>query len=297
MSIDEKSMTQEVQDIGSEIQSVLINCYNHLQWQFSDGILEGFRCGVTNKYIYKFRPDSDNEQIIRLVFNEKLEPNSDTLERVADKFNRIEFIRLVFPTIGINNLPTDWIFTIEKTDIIHHPPLENVITPISLDENGRLQISLLVKNINIYGKNKLSNEQTSFDWIKNGNASLTIVSTLICYDCPLHHYNFLIAPDNIPNFMNCTATNTKQNFYSDDNGKTSKLQGNPNKGVDHAKFRLEASTIETHKPPQLSFATDLSSRTDPLMCFTYNNFTSTDECKPLFRSRQLSNAAEVCSTY
>ncbi|CAF1272752.1 unnamed protein product [Adineta steineri] len=172
-------------------------------------------------------------------------------------------------------------------------------------------------------------------------ASVTIVSTLMCYDCPLHHYDFLITPDNIPNCMNCTTIDTKQNFcslnfYSDDNGKTSKLQANPNKGDEHAsvsyisagfdiprgfdntisigllyqcmtdncnnpqmilKRILEASTIETYKPPQLSFATDLSPRAEPLTCFTYNNFTNSDECKPLFHNRQSSNAAEVCSTY
>ncbi|CAF1386747.1 unnamed protein product [Adineta steineri] len=178
MSTAEKNTTQEVQDIASEIQSVLFSCYTYLQWQFSDGILEGFHCGVTNKYIYKYHPESDNEQVIRLVFNEKLEPQSDTLERIADKFNHIEFIRLVFPTTGINNLPADWIFTIEKNDVSYDPPMEDVIIPISFDENSRLHISLLVKNINIYGKNKLTNEQTSFDWIKNGNGMISLNLTV-----------------------------------------------------------------------------------------------------------------------
>ncbi len=167
--------------------------------------------------------------------------------------------------------------------------------------------------------------------------TISLVSTLICYDCPLHHYSFFITPENIPDFPNCTKIDTTQkfcslNFYSDDNGKTSKLQVNPNKGVEHATISyisagfdvprgfdnsisfgllyqcmidncnnpqtilkpiLEASTIETYKPPQLLFPV-----TDPLMCFTYNNFTDTDECHPIFHNRQSStNAAEICSTY
>ncbi|CAF1312214.1 unnamed protein product [Adineta steineri] len=100
-------MTQEVQDIASEIERVLVNCYSYLQYQFSDGILKGFKCDDTNKYIYEYRPDSDNEQVIRLVFNEKLEPNSDTLESVAEKCNRSEFIRLVLPATSTDNLPTN----------------------------------------------------------------------------------------------------------------------------------------------------------------------------------------------
>ncbi|CAF4217385.1 unnamed protein product, partial [Adineta steineri] len=84
MSVEKKNMTQEIQDITFGIQSALINCYSYLQWQFSDGILKGFNGDVANEYIYEYHPDSDNTQVIRLVFKEKLEPKSDTLESIME---------------------------------------------------------------------------------------------------------------------------------------------------------------------------------------------------------------------
>lgn len=172
--------------------------------------------------------------------------------------------------------------------------------------------------------------------------TFTLVSTLICHDCPLRHYNFFITPNNIPDFTYCTLNETKQNFcslnfFSDDNGNTSKLRANPNHGVEHAnvsyitagfdvprsfdvaiglgllyqcmtdycnnpqtvlKRILEATTIETYKPPQSLSVIVPASSADPLTCFTYNNFTSLDECRPLFHRRlHSSNGDEICSTY
>ncbi|CAF1335497.1 unnamed protein product [Adineta steineri] len=178
MSVEEKNMTQEIQDITFGIESALINCYSYLQWQFSNGILKGFNGDVANEYIYEYHPDSDNTQVIRLVFKEKLEPKSDTLESIIDKFNRIEVVRLAFPTRSIDNLPTDWLFTIEKTNVIRQLPMDIVIIPISLDENSRLRMSLQINNINIYGKNKLTNEQILFDSIQNGNAKINLDLTI-----------------------------------------------------------------------------------------------------------------------
>ncbi|CAF4984758.1 unnamed protein product, partial [Rotaria sp. Silwood1] len=164
---------------------------------------------------------------------------------------------------------------------------------------------------------------------------------LSCYDCPLKHYDFLITPDNIPIFTNCTTTITTENFcslniYSDDNGKTSKLRANPNTGTERAnvpyiltgfdvpksfdeivafgilyqcmtdncnnpqmilKRILQASTIETYKPPQLRLTADPSPSTSTLLCTTFSNFTSTDECRPPFHVRKSSNSDETCPTY
>ncbi|UJR11270.1 hypothetical protein I4U23_015452 [Adineta vaga] len=126
------------------------------------------------------------------------------------------------------------------------------------------------------------------------------------------------------------------NFYSDDNRKTSKLRAYPNDGIEHTnvsyilagfdipkdfngnfgmgllyqcltdncnnpqtilKRILQATTIETYKPFQLFSKINSFSSTDPLTCFTYNNFTSSDECRPSFRQHQSINMNEVCSTY
>ena len=174
MSTELKTTTQELQDITLKIKSVLINCYCHLHWQFSDGILKGFNSGVANEYIYEYHPDSDDAQVIRLVFKQKLQPNVDTLESIASKFNRIELVRLAFPTMFASNLPTDWLFIIEKHDVVRNPPLENVITPFTFDENGRVHLSLLVTNIDIYGKNKLTNEKKSIDLSLSGNGMIDL---------------------------------------------------------------------------------------------------------------------------
>jgi hypothetical protein len=164
---------------------------------------------------------------------------------------------------------------------------------------------------------------------------------LTCYDCPLRHYNFSLTPDNIPTISDCTTNITPEKFcslniYSDDNGKTSKLSANPNKGVERAdvpyiltgfdvpksfdsnislgilyqcmtdncnnpqtilKRILEASKIETYKPPQLSLEIDQSLSAETFLCSTFLNFTSIDECRPSFNIHQSSNTAENCSTY
>ena len=169
----------------------------------------------------------------------------------------------------------------------------------------------------------------------------TSISALICYNCPLHHYDFLITPDNIPVFTQCTANVTTQkfcslNFFSDDNGKTSKLTASPNHGVERAnvsyistgfsvpksfdsgvsfgilyqcmtdncnnpqmilKQILEASTIEIYKPPQLTHTIDQSSSMASIFCSIFSNFTNTDECRPPFRARRPSHVDETCSTY
>ncbi|CAF3775039.1 unnamed protein product [Rotaria socialis] len=173
------------------------------------------------------------------------------------------------------------------------------------------------------------------------STTIISVSMLVCYDCPLRHYGFLLTPDNIPIFTDCTTTITTGNFcslniYSDDNGKTSKLRANPNMGTERAnvsyiltgfdvpksfdeivgfgilyqcmndncnnpqmilKRILQASKIETYKPPQLQWAVDQSSPSPTLLCSTFSNFTSIDECRPPFHVRESSNSVDICSTY
>ncbi|CAM4794299.1 unnamed protein product [Rotaria magnacalcarata] len=135
------------------------------------------------------------------------------------------------------------------------------------------------------------------------STTIISVSTLVCYDCPLTHYDFLLTPDNIPIFTDCTTTITMGNFcslniYSDDNGKTSKLRANPNTGIERANVSYIstgfdvpksfdetmsfASKIETYKPPQLQWTADQSSPSPTLLCSTFSNFTSIDECRPPF---------------
>jgi hypothetical protein len=126
------------------------------------------------------------------------------------------------------------------------------------------------------------------------------------------------------------------NIFSPDNGKTSKLIASANNGVEHAdvpyiltgfdvpksfddtmafgilyecmtdncnnpqmilKRILEASTIETYKPPQLKFTADQFPSTATLLCSVYSNFTSHDGCHPPFYARGSSKADETCSTY
>ena len=126
------------------------------------------------------------------------------------------------------------------------------------------------------------------------------------------------------------------NIYSDDNGNTSKLRANPNQGVERAnvsyistgfdvpksfdkavsfgilyqcmtdncnnpemvlKRILEATTIETYKPPQVEQALDQSSLATTLLCTIFSNFTSADECRPPFQARGSANIDDTCSTY
>jgi hypothetical protein len=126
------------------------------------------------------------------------------------------------------------------------------------------------------------------------------------------------------------------NIYSDDNGKTSKLSASPNSGVEHAnvpyiltgfdvpkgfdniislgilyecmtdncnnpqtilKRILQASKIETYKPPQLTLETDQSLSGETFSCSTFLNFTSIDKCRSLFNTLQSSNTSANCSTY
>ncbi|CAF1486407.1 unnamed protein product [Rotaria sordida] len=164
---------------------------------------------------------------------------------------------------------------------------------------------------------------------------------LMCYNCPLKHYDYLITPNNIPVFTNCTIDTTTEKFcslniYSDDNGKTSQLRASINIGHGRANISyiltgfdvpnsfddtmaygilyqcmtdncnnpqtilkriLEATIIETYKPPQLSLAMDQPILTKTLLCSSYSNFTSIDECRPPFHIRQSPSAEEPCSTY
>ncbi|CAF3673896.1 unnamed protein product [Rotaria socialis] len=155
------------------------------------------------------------------------------------------------------------------------------------------------------------------------STTIISVSMLVCYDCPLRHYDFLLTPDNIPIFTDCTTTITTGSFcslniYSDDNGKTSKLRANPNMGTERANVSYistgfdvpksfdeivgfgilyQSSKIETYKPPQLQWAVDQSSPSPTLLCSTFSNFTSIDECRPPFHVRESSNSVDICSTY
>jgi hypothetical protein len=159
--------------------------------------------------------------------------------------------------------------------------------------------------------------------------------------CPKRHYDFLINPDNIPKFTDCTTVNTTLNFcaltfYSSDNGNTSYLSASLSAGIEHAntsyiltgfdvpnsfdstmafgisyqcmtdtcnnpqnilKRILEASTIEPYRPPQLEFIIDQSTSTGTLLCSTFSNFTSIDDCRPPFDVDVSSHSNDTCSTY
>ncbi|CAF1382510.1 unnamed protein product [Adineta ricciae] len=165
--------------------------------------------------------------------------------------------------------------------------------------------------------------------------TVTLVSSLNCSSCSLRVFDYYITPDKIPDFSYCTTNITTQkfcslNFYSDDNRKTSKLRAYPNDGIEHVsvpyilagfdvpkdfngnfgmgllyqcltdncnhpqtilKRILQATTIETYQP------VPLLSSSEPPTCFTYNNFTSIDICRPSFRRDQSSRSNDSCSTY
>ncbi|CAF3562754.1 unnamed protein product, partial [Rotaria sp. Silwood2] len=135
---------------------------------------------------------------------------------------------------------------------------------------------------------------------------------------------------------NTTGKFCSLNIYSDDNGKTSKLRANPNTGIERAnvsyistgfdvpnsfdetmafgilyqcmtdncnnpqmilKRILQASKIETYKPPQSQLTVDQSASSSTLVCSIFSNFTSIDECRPPFHVRESPNFDETCPTY
>lgn len=126
------------------------------------------------------------------------------------------------------------------------------------------------------------------------------------------------------------------NIYSDDNGKTSKLRAHPHIGDEHAnisyiltgfamhnnfedaisygilyqcmtnncnnpelvlKRLLEATVIETYKPPELFSPMNQPDAQGTLVCSSFTNFSNIAECKPPFYHRKMSNDAVNCSTY
>ena len=178
MSTELTATAQEQQDIAFKIESVLINCYSHLNWQFSDGILKGFNRGVADEYIYEYHPDSDEAQVVRLVFKEKLQADVDTVQCVENKFKRIELAQLAFPTMFAPDLPEDWTFSIEERDIVRHPPQKYIIVPHTFDKNGRIHITLRMENIAIYGENKLTNEKKSIDFRGYANGVIDLDLTI-----------------------------------------------------------------------------------------------------------------------
>lgn len=178
MSTDLKATTQELQNIALKIESVLVSCYSHLNWHFSDGVLKGFNRGVADEYIYEYHPDSNGAQVVRLVFKEKLQPDVDTVKCVENKFNRIELAQLAFPTMFAPDLPEDWSFIIEERDIVRHPPLKYVIVPFTFDKNGRIHFSLRMENIAIYGENKLTKEKKSIDFRGYANGMIDLDLTI-----------------------------------------------------------------------------------------------------------------------
>ena len=178
MSTELKTTTQELQDIAFKIESVLVSCYSHLNWRFSDGILKGFKRGVADEYIYEYHPDSNDAQVVRLVFKEKLQPDVDTVECIENKFNRIELARLAFPTIFVADLPEDWSFIIEERDVVRQPPLKNVIILHTFDKNGRIHFALRMENIAIYGENKLTKEKKSIDFRGYANGVIDLDLTI-----------------------------------------------------------------------------------------------------------------------
>ncbi|CAF0805920.1 unnamed protein product [Rotaria sordida] len=118
---------------------------------------------------------------------------------------------------------------------------------------------------------------------------------LVCYNCPLKHYDYLITPNNIPIFTNCTIDTTTEKFcspniYSDDNGKTSELRVSTNMGY----ARANVSYISTGFDVPNSYE---YSRQQSLKHTNLVNCHCIDECRPPFRIRQSSNAEEPCSTY